>query len=406
MGGNARHQAPGWELGCPELPRGGSCPPQRALTSSTSFTPSGGTFFFLPLLRGEAELSPRQAAKPGARSQCPRTPTWPRWASPCAPHRSSSTPPNPQPCSFASPAAGSALAGEVSIASCTPLSRAGHRWHHPWHHPSCPSRLQLSALQAAPARLLGAGQWRGESSEAQGCRIRPGRVVLELQLGVQDEQSSRSQRSQLRTGTRGVSTFSHQTPPKGPQPHSQHEEAKQRGGAQHVPSAGSAQGAQVDQDTEQGQDSTGRQERGPYQPLAAGCSHGGPASNTAAGSGSGEKKHKSGCSRAPLGSPWHKMVFCGPPGLAMASAAQSPRGRGSLRVLWRGTCTESPIFWPAPALPGAATLPPTPCPAWCGRPAADALPPPGNNFRLWFLLKNPKPNKPNRIQAPKLPPRC
>lgn len=38
-------------------------------------------------------------------------------------------PPKPTSCSFPSPIAGSVLAGDITTASCTPLSGAGHHWH-------------------------------------------------------------------------------------------------------------------------------------------------------------------------------------------------------------------------------------------------------------------------------------
>lgn len=38
-------------------------------------------------------------------------------------------PPKPTSCSFPSPIAGPVLAGDITTASCTPLSGAGHHWH-------------------------------------------------------------------------------------------------------------------------------------------------------------------------------------------------------------------------------------------------------------------------------------
>lgn len=57
-------QTPSGWAESPEHPPGLILPPRCALTSSTSFTPSGATFF-LPFLQGQVGLSPRQMAKPG-----------------------------------------------------------------------------------------------------------------------------------------------------------------------------------------------------------------------------------------------------------------------------------------------------------------------------------------------------
>lgn len=195
----------------PDHPPGPILPPRCALTSSTSFTPSGATFF-LPFLQGEAGLSPRQMAKPGVRSRCPGSPTW---------HSQ-----NPHPSSFPSPTAGPMLAGDITIASCTPLGCAGHHWHHPRHCPwHCPSRSQLSPLWAAPPRFLGVGGVPG-GCNARGCRIKPGRAALGHRWGFG---VSRSQRSQLRMGAHRVSTCSHQMSPRDPQPHPS--PSRERGGA-------------------------------------------------------------------------------------------------------------------------------------------------------------------------------
>lgn len=103
------------------------------------------------LAAGRSRAEPEAGGQTGGKEQVPRHPDLTTMGITVCPLLEQQHPPNPQPCSFASPAARSVLDGG-SIASRTFLRRAAHPQHHPWHYPSCPSCSQLSSLQAAPAR--------------------------------------------------------------------------------------------------------------------------------------------------------------------------------------------------------------------------------------------------------------
>jgi len=192
-----------------------------------------------------------------------------------------------------------------------------------------------------------------------------------------------------------------QMPPRGPRPHPQHGEGRQWGGGQRVPSAGSAQGAQVDQDSEQGQRSAGRQDWGPRRPLADGRSHGAAASDTAVGLSSGERKHELGCCQAHHGTRWCSTA----PGARRDPHSAAPRAGGLSRCSGRGH------VHPGPRFPGSCSLPMVTVTSpllsdtlqWV---LCHAL----ENLQIWVLFRKnkiqPTTTQPRRIPAPELPPSC
>lgn len=143
--------------------------------------------------------------------------------------------------------------------------------------------------------MQGGYQW---GNKAQGCRIRPGRAALGLWFRFRASRAADP--SGPSSGQAPMGSLCSHRAWRGP--HAQ--EGEQRGRGQHVPSAGSAQGAQVDQDTEQGQGSARWQQRGPPRPLATRCSHGAAASSTAVGPSSAERTHEVGWNRAQHGRRW------------------------------------------------------------------------------------------------------
>lgn len=164
-------------VGVPRAPLGLILPPPACAYLVHQLHPVRRDLLLPALAVGRSGVSPRWVAKVGARSGCPRPPTWSRRASPCAPRWSSSTPkpttlPLHQPRSKVRAGRGlSCILHPAELRQACPAS--------PRRRPSSPFRRAPPAMPHPPSPAgtgsFGCRGWNGGAARCRGWNGGPAR---------------------------------------------------------------------------------------------------------------------------------------------------------------------------------------------------------------------------------------